>query len=103
MKSMWNQTNLMIVVGVLVVAGMVFAYLQRRDMQRIRRTDDQIREYLTRRFGVLPAVLSIHSSHDALWPVLVRFTDVASNTKYRLQFAGSGASPLKVLSEQVEA
>jgi hypothetical protein len=87
------------------VAGVVACAVYRlRQRRRARRVETCVREYLSGRYGEVPARLRVNCSDDRLWPVLVDFSSPGTGARHRLRFDCPGAgSSLALLSEQVES
>jgi hypothetical protein len=84
-----------------LVAYFIYRWLQRR---RVHRVEGWVKEYLSVRYGVLPAFLHIACSDDRLWPVLVDFIGPNTGIRRRLQFTCDGAySTFALLSDKEEA
>jgi hypothetical protein len=85
-----------VIAGPLVYA--IYRWLQRR---RVNRVEGWVKEYLSDRYGELPAPLHIDCSDDRLWPVLVDFADPRTGVRHRLQFTCGGThSTFALLSEE---
>ncbi len=70
-----------------VVALAVYRMKQR---SRERRVHDWVKAYLKDRYGTVPSSLTINSSGDPLWPVLVTFETPGAATRRYLQFSCGG-------------
>jgi hypothetical protein len=100
------DTRVEILIGMAAVTvAVLFAYAvyRRRQGRRVHRVEMRVKEYLSDRFGELPASLHIDCSDDRLWPVLVDFSSPRTGVRHRLQFhcPGKGSS-LALLSEKEE-
>jgi hypothetical protein len=85
-----------VMAGPLVYA--IYRWLQRR---RVNRVEGWVKEYLSNRYGELPAPLHIDCSDDRLWPVLVDFTSPRTGVRHRLQFTCGGTySTFALLSKK---
>jgi hypothetical protein len=83
------------------LAYVIYRWLQRR---RVNRVEGWVKEYLSGRYGELPALLRINCSDDWLWPVLVHFTSPRTGLRHRLQFTcGRTHSSFALFSEKEEA
>jgi hypothetical protein len=84
------------------VAGVVaYAVYRLRQRRRARRVERWVGEYLSGRYGEVPAPLHVDCSDDRLWPVLVDFSSPRTGARHRLRFDCPGAgSSLSLLSEQ---
>jgi hypothetical protein len=71
-----------------LVVYVIYRWLQRR---RVRRVQGWVKEYLSDRYGVVPASLRIACSDDRLWPVLVDFIAPRTGVRRRLRFTCDGA------------
>ncbi len=84
-----------------IVAYVIYRWLQRRRVHRIK---GWVKEYLSDRYGELPASLHITCSDDRLWPVLVDFIGPRTGVRHRLQFTCNGThSTFALLSDKEEA
>lgn len=87
-----------------VVGLVAYAVHQRRQRMRRRRVERWVGEYLSGRYGEVPAPLHVNCSDDRLWPVLVDFSSPRTGARHRLRFDCPGAgSSLTLLSEEVES
>jgi hypothetical protein len=84
------------------VAGLVaYAGYRRRQRMRAGRVERWVGEYLSGRYGGVPAPLHVNCSDDRLWPVLVDFSSPRTGARHRLRFDCPGAgSSLSLLSEE---
>ena len=88
-----------VIVG--LVACVIYRWLQRR---RVHRVEGWVKEYLSDRYGELPASLRIACSDDRLWPVLVDFIGPRTGVRHRLQFTCDGThSTFTLISDEEEA
>jgi hypothetical protein len=87
-----------------VVGLVAYAVYRRRQRRRVRRVEKWVGEYLSGRYGGVPAPLHVNCSDDRLWPVLVDFVSPRTGARHRLRFDCPGAgSSLALLSEEVES
>jgi hypothetical protein len=99
-----RSVEVLIGIAAAVIAGslayVLYRWLQRR---RVNRVEGWVKEYLSDRYGELPAPLRINCSDDRLWPVLVDFTSPRTGVRHRLQFTCGGThSTFAFLSEKEE-
>ena len=88
---------------VFALAIVTFIVYQWRQTARVNRVNDWVNGYLRTRYGQLPGRLSVHCSHDATWPVLVRFDTPGTQDRRALQFACHGQqSKWTLLAEKIE-
>jgi hypothetical protein len=100
-----RNVEILIGMAAAVIAGLVayviYRWLQRR---RVHLVEVWVKEYLSNRYGELPASLRIACSDDRLWPVLVDFIGPRTGVRCRLQFTCDGAhSTFALLSDKEEA
>jgi hypothetical protein len=91
-------------IGVLVATSLAaFAIYKWRQQKRVGQVNRWVNDYLSVRYGELPAQLTINCSHDTFWPVLVRFNTPGTGIRHSLQFACRGKqSAWFLLSEKDE-
>jgi hypothetical protein len=99
-----RSVEVLIGMAAMVIAGSaayaVYRWQQRRRVHRIK---GWVKEYLSNRYGELPASLRIDCSDDRLWPVLVDFIGPRSGVRHRLQFICDGThSTFALLSDKKE-
>jgi hypothetical protein len=101
------DSSIEVLIGVVaaVIAGPVaYAIYRWQQRRRVNRVEGWVKEYLSDRYGELPASLHIDCSDDRLWPVLVDFTGPRTGIRHRLQFTCGGAhSTFALVSETEEA
>jgi hypothetical protein len=69
--------------AVVVIAGpVVYAIYRWQQRRRVHRVERWVKEYLSGRYGELPAALHIACSDDRLWPVLVDFTGPRTGVRH---------------------
>jgi hypothetical protein len=100
-----RSVEVLIGMAAMVIAGSaayaVYRWQQRRRVHRIK---GWVKEYLSNRYGELPASLRIDCSDDRLWPVLVDFIGPRTGVRHRLQFTCDGThSTFALISDKEEA
>jgi hypothetical protein len=101
---MENKIAGLIGIGILAATSLAALAIYRwRQQQRVSRINGWVNHYLLVRYGELPPQLKINCSHDAFWPVLVRFDTLGTGIRHSLQFACAGPPPTWfLLSERDE-
>ena len=90
--------------AVVIAVAITYAIYRWQQRRRVHRIEEWVKEYLSDRYGELPAALRIDCSDDRLWPVLVDFTGPCSGGRHRLQFTCGGTrSTFALLSKKEEA
>jgi hypothetical protein len=85
---MARSTEALIGMAALTLAALTaFTVYRWRMRQRVRAG---VEGWLSDRYGGLPKDLTIDSSDDPLWPVLVAFDDPRTGTRHHLQFSCNG-------------
>jgi hypothetical protein len=99
-----DSIEVLIGMAAVVIAGLVaYAIYRWQQRRRVHRVEGWVKEYLSDRYGGLPAPLRIDCSDDRLWPVLVDFTSPRTGIRHRLQFTCGGKhSTFALLSEEEE-
>jgi len=99
-----SSVEVLIGMAVVVITGLVaYAIYRWRQRRRVHCIEEWVKEYLSDRYGDLPAALRIDCSDDRLWPVLVDFTGLCPGVRHRLQFTCGGTrSTFALLSETEE-
>jgi hypothetical protein len=81
-----------------LAACTVYRWQQRK---RVRRIEQEVKDYLSVRYDGQASPLNLNYSDDALWPVLVAFDDPRTRIRHSLQFAcARSPSTFSLLSEK---
>ena len=100
-----RSVEVLIGMAAMVIAGSAtYAVYRWQQWRRVHRIKGWVKEYLSNRYGELPASLRIDCSDDRLWPVLVDFIGPRSGVRHRLRFICDGTdSTFALLSDKEEA
>ena len=100
-----RSVEVLIGMAAVVIAGLAAYAIDRwQQRRRVHRIEGWVKEYLSTRYGELPAALRIDCSDDRLWPVLVDFTGPSPGVRHRLQFTCGGTrSSFALLADKEEA
>jgi hypothetical protein len=89
--EMDRSIEVLIGMSAVVIAGLVaYAIYRWQQRKRVHRVERWVKEYLSARYGELPAALHIDCSDDRLWPVLVDFISPRTGVRHHLQFTCGG-------------